>query len=71
MSKKQKLESLQQLGILKAKDVKQMQTALGKPQVVRTHISAASIRWGSLALVVTAAYGSLAAVIVLAWKLSH
>lgn len=71
MSKKRKLESLQQLGILKPQDVKQLQSALARPTVVPYYITAASIRWGSLALVVGLSYASLAIVIGVAWKLSH
>ena len=71
MSSKRKLESLQQLGILKDRDVKRVQAALGQPTIVPGYITAASVRWSSLAVVVGLAYGSLAIVIGVAWKLSH
>jgi len=44
MSKKQKLESLQSLGILKAKDVKQVQAALGQPKAVAYHITGQALQ---------------------------
>jgi len=71
MSKKQKLESLQSLGILKAKDVKQVQAALAKPTLVPHYITAASVNWASLVVVVGLSYASLAIVIGVAWRLSH
>lgn len=71
MSKKRKLESLQQLGILRANEVKQVQAALARPTVVPYYITRATVNWSSLAVVVGLAYGSLAIVIGVAWRLSH
>ena len=71
MSKKRKLESLQSLGVLTPQDVKEMQSALARPTVVPYYITAASIRWSSLAVVVGLSYASLAIVIGVAWRLSH
>jgi hypothetical protein len=72
MSKKRKLESLQQLGILKASEVKQVQARLDPThRVVPYYITAATVRWTSLAAVMALAYGSLAIIIGVAWRLSH
>ena len=71
MSKKRKLESLAQLGILKASEVKQVQSALGQPRVVATNITWHNVRWQSLAVVAALGWGLIASTVAVAWKLSH
>jgi hypothetical protein len=68
MSKKQKLESLQQLGLLRASEVKQVQAALGKP-VVR--VAKGQVGWASVVVIAALGYASIAMWIGIAWKLSH
>lgn len=72
MSKKRKLESLQQLGILNASDVKQVQAKLNPShRVEATAIAWGNVRWQSLVVVVALGWGGIASVIGIAWKLSH
>lgn len=70
MSKKRKLESLAQLGVLKDSDVKAIQSKL-EYRVEPYRLSWHNVRWTSLAVVLTLSYGALAIVIATGWKLSH
>jgi hypothetical protein len=72
MSKKRKLESLQQLGILKASDVKQVQAKLNPAyRVEASAITRHNVRWTSLVVVLALGWGGVAAALGVAWRLSH
>ena len=72
MSKKRKLESLQQLGVLTPKDVKLVQARINPSyRVEQTQTSWHTVRWASLSVVAALGWGSIAVAIGTAWKLSH
>lgn len=70
MSKKRKLESLAQLGMLKDSDVKAIQNKL-EYRAEAYNLNWHNLRWTSLAVVASLGFGSIASAIGLAWKLSH
>lgn len=70
MSKKRKLESLAQLGVLSDSDVKAIQGKLGY-RVEQVRVNWNDLKWTSLAVVAGLGFGSIAITIVTAWKLSH
>ena len=72
MSKKRKLESLQQLGVLKPQDVRQIQAKLNPAyRIETTAMRLHNLRWASLSIVAALGWGSIAVAIGMAWKLSH
>ena len=72
MSKKRKLESLQQLGILKPQDVKELQSKMNPAyRVEARQIGWHNVRWTSLVVAVALGWGTIASTIAVAWRLSH
>jgi len=72
MSKKRKLESLQQLGVLKPEDVRQIQAKLNPAYRIETPaMRLHNLRWANLSVVAALGWGSIATTIAVAWKLSH
>ena len=72
MSKKRKLESLQQLGILKPQDVKELQSKMNPAyRVEASRLGWHNVRWLSLAVAVALGWGSIATTVAVAWRLSH
>lgn len=70
MSRKRKLESLAQLGVITDSEVKAIQSKLHyRAEAVR--IGWHNVRWTGLAVVAAMGFGTIASTIVLAWRLSH